>query len=147
MRKYFKNIKQSFRFTRWSRNAYGAFSSLHRVVTIGRLRKEIVEASMLKQDSLSSSNSVCQILSSDLFDDERDEKALEFLDLLELIGLKSLLAIFAGNNQGVHQPRPRLSIISENYSLLLNLRMELFLRGIYVSLQQLAGISSLCHKL
>ena len=42
-------LKSVLRFRRWSRMRYAAFCSVGRVVTIGNLRKSIVEASLNKQ--------------------------------------------------------------------------------------------------
>lgn len=42
-------LKVALRFRRWSRARYAAFCSIGRVVTIGNLRKGIVEASLSKQ--------------------------------------------------------------------------------------------------
>lgn len=43
--------KNMIRFRRWSRKAYAVFSSLGRQVTIGCLRKSVVDASLSKQKS------------------------------------------------------------------------------------------------
>lgn len=42
-------VKQTIRFRRWSRKRYAAFGSLGRVVTIGCVKKGIVDASLGKQ--------------------------------------------------------------------------------------------------
>lgn len=49
-----KNFRTStpLRFRRWSRKAYATFASIGRCVTIGHLHKNVVEASLLKQNTV-----------------------------------------------------------------------------------------------
>ncbi|MDR1097029.1 MAG: hypothetical protein LBL57_02745 [Tannerella sp.] len=49
MRKTTKIQQPVIYFRRWSRKAYAAFCSIGRCVSIGRLRKNVVEASLKKQ--------------------------------------------------------------------------------------------------
>lgn len=51
MKKKFRTT-QLLHFRRWSRQSYAAFLSLGRCVTIGHLRKNVVESSLLKQCSV-----------------------------------------------------------------------------------------------
>lgn len=108
MRRYFKNINLGFRFTRWSRHAYGAFSSLHREVTIGRVCNEIVEAAMVKQGSLSGTgNTSVPLIGS--FEDEdtsQDDKLTEILGGESL--LNAVIQLLTQSRKNEHQPRPRL---------------------------------------
>lgn len=41
-------LRQAFRFLRWSRNAAASFHSMHMVVSIGRLRANVLERIALK---------------------------------------------------------------------------------------------------
>ncbi len=51
----FNKLHYTIRFRQWSRKAYAAFCSLGRNVTIGTLRKSVIEASLSKVKSGTSS--------------------------------------------------------------------------------------------
>lgn len=70
--------KQNIRFRCWSRKAYAIFASLGRCVTIGRLKNDVTDCSLSKQQKENKNIRLAECRKSDsiLKDDEEYERIL-----------------------------------------------------------------------
>ena len=77
--------KNAFRFCRWSRNAYAAFCSIGKCVTIGYLKKAIVECSVLKLGNVISEENNINASIREL-DEDKESHAPDLLNALMATG-------------------------------------------------------------
>lgn len=77
MRKTISN-KHMIRFRKWSRKAYAMFASIGKCVTIGNVKKGIVEASLGKQGNICASPDAWNFLSD--YTEEKEEDSGQILE-------------------------------------------------------------------